>query len=87
MNTTTAERPNSRKVREKESRQPDYVVRAKTGPSGRDWTTLGYAWNRERGGGISVKLNALPIGTDWGGVLKLLPPFEAEGEDHDEGAH
>jgi hypothetical protein len=46
---------------------------------------LGYAWARENGGGFSVKLNALPIGTEWGGVLKLLPPFAAEDDIPDEG--
>jgi hypothetical protein len=78
MTLTTAERPSSRKMREREKREPDFVVRAKTGPSARDWTTLGYAWRRERGEGFSIKLNALPIGTEWGGVLKLLPPFSEE---------
>ena len=36
--------------------------------------------------GFSVKLNALPIGSDWGGVLKLLPPFnEDDGAPDDNG--
>lgn len=78
MSATMNERPASRRSHEKEVRQPDFVVRAKTGPGRKDWTTLGYAWARENGEGFSVKLNALPIGTEWGGVLKLLPPFEAE---------
>jgi hypothetical protein len=43
--------------------------------------TLGFAWARENGEGFSIKLNALPIGSDWNGVLKLLPPYEA-GEDN-----
>jgi hypothetical protein len=64
-----------------ESRQPDFVVRAKTGPGRKDWSTLGYAWRRERGEGFSVKLNTMPIGSDWNGVLKLLPPFEEDGDD------
>jgi hypothetical protein len=82
MTTTNVDRPASRKPRERDKREPDYIVRAKTGPSARDWTTLGYAWNRDRGEGISVKLNTLPIGMEWGGVLKLLPPFaEEDGED------
>jgi hypothetical protein len=84
MTATTTERSSSRKPREKESRQPDFVVRAKTGPGRKDWTTLGYAWARENGEGFSVKLNAMPIGTEWGGVLKLLPPFAAESEIPDE---
>ena len=86
MTTTTVDRPTARRAREREKREPDFVVRAKTGPSTRDWTTLGYAWKRERGDGFSVKLNALPIGTDWGGVLKLLPPFAEEDDlTHDNG--
>ena len=44
-------------------------------------------WRRERGEGFSIKLNALPIGTEWGGVLKLLPPFnEEDGAPDDNGA-
>ena len=80
MTTAAVERNAARKPREREKRDPDYVVRAKTGPSARDWTTLGYAWNRDRGEGISVKLNALPIGTEWNGVLKLLPPLAEDDE-------
>ncbi|MGE3642880.1 MAG: hypothetical protein AB7F96_03395 [Beijerinckiaceae bacterium] len=61
--------------RKTEGRQPDYVVRAKTGPGGKEWSTVGSAWNRDMGEGISVKLNAIPIGEHWKGVLKLLPPY------------
>ncbi len=68
-----------------EARQPDFVVRAKTGPGRRDWATLGYAWRRERGEGFSIKLNTMPIGDHWNGVLKLLPPYEAEAEADDGG--
>jgi hypothetical protein len=32
-----------------------------------------------------VKLNAMPIGTAWNGILKLLPPFVAEDDIPDEG--
>ena len=87
MTVTTVDRPSARRGREREKREPDFVVRAKTGPSARDWTTLGYAWRRERGEGFSIKLNALPIGSEWGGVLKLLPPFsEEDGAPDDNGA-
>ncbi len=41
-------------------------------------TARGNAWARESGEGFSVKLNAIPIGTAWNGILKLLPPFVAE---------
>ena len=58
-----------------ETRQPEFVVRAKTGPGRKDWATLGYAWRREHGEGFSIKLNTVPIGNHWNGVLKLLPPF------------
>ncbi len=84
MSSITSERPSSRRPREKESRQPDFVVRAKTGPGRNDWSTLGYAWARESGEGFSVKLNARPIGTAWNGILKLLPPFSAEDDIPDE---
>ena len=61
-----------------ESRLPDYVVRAKTGPGNKEWSTVGSAWNRDNGEGISVKLNAIPIGEHWKGILKLLPPYAAD---------
>jgi hypothetical protein len=61
-----------------DSRPPDYVVRAKTGPGNKEWSTVGSAWNRDNGEGISVKLNAIPIGEHWKGVLKLLPPYAAD---------
>ena len=61
-----------------ESRPPDYVVRAKTGPGNKEWSTVGSAWKRDNGDGISVKLNAIPIGEHWKGILKLLPPYDAD---------
>jgi hypothetical protein len=70
--------PKGRKA--KRNTEPAFVVRAKCGPSNNAWATLGFAWERENGQGYSIKLNALPIGTEWNGVLKLLPPYEA-GED------
>jgi len=74
-----------RRERRNEGRPPDYVVRAKCGPGHRDWTQVGYAWNRDGGEGISVKLNSMPIGEHWNGVLKVLPAnSDAEGStDHD----
>jgi len=84
MSSITSERTVARKPRDKESRQPDFVVRAKTGPGRNDWSTLGYAWARESGEGFSVKLNAMPIGTTWNGILKLLPPFVSEDDIPDE---
>ena len=68
----------SRQVRRSESRQPDFVVRAKTGPGSREWSTVGSAWKRDNGEGFTVKLNAMPIGSHWNGVLKILPPYVAE---------
>ena len=78
VETTTGER----KGRNSESRQPDFVVRARTGPGRKEWATIGHAWRRERGEGYSVKLNTMPIGNHWNGVLKLLPPYaEDDGGD------
>ena len=65
--------------RETKRDNPDFVVRAKTGPGRKEWATIGYAWRRERGEGFSIKLNTMPIGSHWNGVLKLLPPFEEDG--------
>jgi hypothetical protein len=58
-----------------ERREPDFVVRAKVGPSRRSWATVGYCWRRENGEGFSIQLSTLPISNGWGGVLKLLPPY------------
>ena len=67
-----------------EGRPPDFVVRAKTGPGNKEWSTVGSAWKRDKGEGFSVKLNAIPIGEHWKGVLKLLPPYADDaGEDTD----
>lgn len=82
MTATTSERSSTRRAKEKEARQPDYVVRVRTGPGGKDWSTIGYAWTRDRGEGISVKLHSLPIGDEWKGNLKLLPPY-AEDDGYD----
>lgn len=67
-----------RQTRRGENRQPDYVVRAKTGPGNKEWSTVGSAWKRDNGEGISVKLHSMPIGPHWNGVLKLLPPYAAD---------
>ena len=70
--------------RKSEGRPPDYVVRAKTGPGNKEWSTVGSAWKRDNGEGFSVKLNAIPIGEHWKGVLKLLPPYSDDaGDDSD----
>ena len=61
--------------RKSDARQTDFVVRAKTGPGNKEWSTVGSAWKRDNGEGISVKLNAIPIGEHWRGMLKLLPPY------------
>ena len=67
-----------------EGRPPDFVVRAKTGPGNKEWSTVGSAWKRDNGEGFSVKLNAIPIGEHWKGVLKLLPPYSDDaGDDSD----
>ena len=79
---SATERPPARPRARDEPRHPDFVVRAKTGPGHKEWATIGYAWKRERGEGFSIKLNTMPIGNHWNGVLKLLPPYvEDEGDD------
>ena len=71
---STIERAPQRQRRD-DARQPDFVVRAKTGLGRKEWATIGYAWRRESGEGFSTKLNTMPIGNHWNGVLKLLPPL------------
>jgi hypothetical protein len=78
MHMSTIETTSSRQVRRSEGRQPDYVVRAKTGPGRQEWSTVGSAWKRDNGDGLTVKLNAMPIGSHWNGTLKLLPPYVEE---------
>ena len=67
-----------------EVRHPDFIVRAKTGPGNREWSTVGVAWNRDKGEGISVKLHSMPIGPHWNGVLKLLPPLSDDDGGNDD---
>jgi hypothetical protein len=79
---STVEMTSERNGRNAESRQPEFVVRARTGPGRKEWATIGHAWRRERGDGYSIKLNTMPIGNHWNGVLKLLPPYaEDDGGD------
>ena len=58
--------------------KPTYNVRAKTGQQdgeGRDiFTTVGAAWPFERGDGLNVRINVLPVNFD--GFLMLVPPKE-----------
>src|SRR5665213_927628 len=76
------ERSSQRQGQKADANQPEFVVRAKTGPGRKEWATIGYAWRRERGEGFSIKLNTMPIGNHWNGVLKLLPPYvEEDGDD------
>jgi hypothetical protein len=78
---SVTERSSQRQGQRSDARQPEFVVRAKTGPGGKEWATVGYAWRRERGEGFSIKLNTMPIGNHWNGVLKLLPPYAEEEPD------
>jgi hypothetical protein len=64
--------------REPEKREVEFVVRAKTGPGTRDWTSIGVAFKRRNGEGYSIKLNTLPIHKDWNGGLVMVPPFVEE---------
>src|ERR1700733_13601282 len=59
---SVTERSSPRQQARDDSRQPEFVVRAKTGPGRKEWATIGYAWRRERGEGFSIKLNTMPIG-------------------------
>jgi len=83
---SVTEQAPQRQGRRTENRQPDFVVRAKTGPGRKEWSTVGSAWKRDNGEGISVKLHSVPIGPHWNGVLKLLPPYAEDdaGEASDE---
>ena len=82
---SVTERSAQRQGRREDANQPEFVVRAKTGPGRKEWATIGYAWKRERGEGFSIKLNTMPIGNHWNGVLKLLPPYVEE--DPDDGSN
>lgn len=57
-------------------KKPDFNVRAKVGEF---WSTIGAAWN-VKDGGISIRLNHVPVGNEWDGSLLLLPPREDEGK-------
>lgn len=57
--------------------KPDFNVRAKAGDY---WSTVGAAWN-VKDGGISIRLNNIPVGKEWDGSLLLLPPKEEAKDD------
>lgn len=57
-----------------DKKRPDFNVRAKVGEY---WSTVGAAWN-VKDGGISIRLNHLPVGKDWDGSLLLLPPKDEQ---------
>ena len=83
---SNTERSSTRQREKDDARQPEFVVRAKTGPGHKEWATVGYAWRREHGEGYSIKLNTMPIGNHWNGVLKLLPPYDDDdGSDQGQG--
>jgi hypothetical protein len=54
---------------------PDYNVRAKVNEY---WFTIGAAW-AVKDGGISIRLNSVPVG-EWDGSLLMLPPKEDEAD-------
>lgn len=62
----------------KKGNPPDFNVRAKVNDY---WMTIGAAW-RVKDDGISVRLNAIPVG-EWDGSVLLMKPLEekAEGEE------
>lgn len=57
---------------------PAFNVRAKVGEY---WQTVGAAWH-VKDGGISIRLNAIPVG-DWDGSLLMLPPLPSKEGDAD----
>ena len=57
---------------------PDYNVRVKVGEY---WSSVGAAWT-VKDGGISIRLNTIPVGKEWDGSLLLLPPKEDVKEDN-----
>ena len=60
--------------------RPIYNVRAKTGRQDGEgkyiFTTVGAAWPFERGDGLNVRINVLPVNFD--GTLMLVPPRQGE---------
>ncbi len=60
----------------KKGNKPDYNARAKIGEY---WQTVGAAWH-VKDGGISLRLNVVPVGNEWDGSLLLLKPLEEEAE-------
>lgn len=59
--------------------KPVYNVRAKTrtDAEGKDiFTTIGGAWPFERGDGLNVRINVLPVHFD--GFLMLVPPKDGD---------
>lgn len=53
---------------------PDFNVRVKVGEF---WSTIGAAW-KVKDGGISIRLNTVPVG--WDGSALMLPPKEEKSE-------
>jgi len=41
------------------------------------WTRIGAAWDQQKGGGINIELEALPLAFD-GKIVLMLPKAEAE---------
>jgi hypothetical protein len=65
-------------VRTRQGQKPKYIARAKVGNG---WQTIGACWELRSGEeGLSVKLNAIPVG-EWNGQFVLLPPIVAEQND------
>lgn len=78
---TTSEQASARR-REDDKREVDFVVRAKTGPGRKDWSSVGVAFKRRNDEvGYTIKLNTLPIDRSWNGSLILVPPFVEEADE------
>lgn len=79
--TDTTSRNARRQPRERETREVDFYVRAKTGSGRQDWAPVGVAFKTDSG--YSIKMNTIPINLQaWDGVLVLVPPF-AEDDNRD----
>jgi uncharacterized protein (DUF736 family) len=74
-------------IAKRRKQQPDFIVRARTGPGTRDWTRIGSAWRRDNPNGgevITVVLSALPITVNNRVTMKLLKAIEPEDTAADE---
>ena len=83
--TSISERAMPRQTSGSRNKKPDYFVRAQVGPKQTDYVPVGVAWDRTNGPGLSIRIQTLPFPLEkWTGVLKVLPPYEAEADAPDD---